>query len=404
MIIRARWVVTMDGPLIDDGAVIVEGRKIRSVGRYRDLCSAAPASPTVDLGEMALLPGLINAQCHLDYTVLRGAIPRQPSFADWIRAINRAKAALNEDEYARSIAQGFEEAAAFGTTSILNVEAFPAMSAATPASKLRTWWCAEMIDVRQPVVPANVVAQLDVSGAHFNGGIGVAPHAPYTASAELYAASNELARRRELILTTHLAESREEMEMFRDARGALFEFIRSIGRATDDCGRCTPLVLMLRRGILDERWIVAHLNELSADDLRQLACAPKFHIVHCPRSHAYFGHARFKLAELRGLGFNISLGTDSLASNDDLSLMAEMRQLWRIEPSLSARDRIAMATLHAAAALRRDEALGRIRSGFLADLIAVPCSKHGGDVYQQVVQFEQKVPWSMIDGTVVTGQ
>ena len=81
------------------------------------------------------------------------------------------------------------------------------------------------------------------------------------------------------------------MEMFRQGRGELFDFMKGIGRPMEDCGRATPLALMLDRGVLNARWLVAHLNELTEEDFQLLQVAPKFHIVHCPRSHAHFGHS-----------------------------------------------------------------------------------------------------------------
>src|SRR4029077_17623368 len=90
------------------------------------------------------------------------------------------------------------------------------------------------------------------------------------------------------------------------------------------------------RSALPERWIVAHLNELAESDFDLLArSAEKFHVVHSPRSHGYFAHSRFPFERLRALGFNICLGTDSLASNDDLSLFAEMRAFQRSEQAVS---------------------------------------------------------------------
>ena len=85
MIIRAQVVVTMDGPPIENGAVRVRGERIIEVGKISDL---GDADEIVDLGDHILLPGLINAHCHLDYTCLHGKIPPTQSFADWIRAIN----------------------------------------------------------------------------------------------------------------------------------------------------------------------------------------------------------------------------------------------------------------------------------------------------------------------------
>ena len=394
MIIRARAVVTMDGPPIENGAVCTAGPTIAAVGRWEELRRNFSAEEVIDLGEFVLLPGLINAHCHLDYTALRGSITRPKSFTSWIGQINARKAALTPDDYLQSIRAGFAEAASFGTTAIANLEAFPELIAQVGTPPLRTWSFAELIDVRAPVAAASV------AGSH--GGIGLAPHAPFTASAELYAQVAELARTRGLRATTHLAESREEMEMFRDARGALFDFMRSIGRRMDDCGATTPLGLLLQAGVLDERWIVAHLNELTPDDVHQLERAPRFHIVHCPRSHEYFGHSRFQFGELRARGFNICVGTDSLASNHDLSLFAELRQFARTQPTLSPRELLETVTVNAAAALGQDDALGKIRAGFTADLIAVPWHGRASDMLEDVISYDEKITWLMLDGLVQT--
>src|SRR3982750_3210463 len=102
MIIRARSVLTMDGPPIEDGAVAVSGGIIADVGTFTDVRRRS-SGVVHDLGERVLLPGLINAHCHLDYTCLRGAIPPPSSFTNWIDAINERKAALKPDDYVRSI-------------------------------------------------------------------------------------------------------------------------------------------------------------------------------------------------------------------------------------------------------------------------------------------------------------
>src|SRR6478672_6405503 len=138
MIIRARIVMTMHGAPIENGAVAVSGNRIADVGRFDDI-KTRNAGNAVDLGEQALLPGLINAHCHLDYTCLRGRIPHQNSFAGWIRAINAEKAKLAPSDYLRSIADGFREARRFGTTSILNLEAFPKLIAQLQPPPLRIW-------------------------------------------------------------------------------------------------------------------------------------------------------------------------------------------------------------------------------------------------------------------------
>src|SRR5205085_10070942 len=147
MIVRARVVVTMDGPPIENGAVTISGNRIENVGTFPEISGRHSGQEVVDLGEQALLPGLINAHCHLDYTCLRGKIPRQRSFRDWIRAINAEKAKISAEEYVASINQGFAEAKRFGTTAIANLTAFPELIPHIQAS-IRTRWFAELIDVR----------------------------------------------------------------------------------------------------------------------------------------------------------------------------------------------------------------------------------------------------------------
>src|SRR5436305_5070599 len=129
MIVRARTVVTMDGPPIENGAVVISGDRVLDVGKFPEVSGRHAGEEIVDLGEQALLPGLINAHCHLDYTCLRGRIPPQESFTAWIRAINAAKRKLSPDDYVRSIDQGFAQAKEFGTTTIANLTAFPELVA-----------------------------------------------------------------------------------------------------------------------------------------------------------------------------------------------------------------------------------------------------------------------------------
>ncbi|MDQ6623518.1 MAG: amidohydrolase family protein, partial [Verrucomicrobiota bacterium] len=295
--------------------------------------------------------------------------------------------------------QGLAEAARFGTTTIANLTAVPELAAQFAEPEMRMWWFPEMIDVRGPVSAAKTLAAMRERVA---GEVGLAPHAPYTASLELFRETADLVRAQKIVATTHLAESRDEMEMFRDGRGALFEFLQSIGRPMSDCGTQTPLALLLDAGVFDERWLIAHLNELTSPDLLRLENAPKFQVVHCPRSHAYFGHAPFAFRELRERGFNIALGTDSLASNHDLSLFAEMRQLARVLPALRPAELLEMVTTRAAAALQAQDWLGKIRTGFLADLIAIPFSGAADHAFESAVDFEGEVSWRMLNGALVS--
>jgi len=422
MIIRGRTVVTMHGMTIENGAVAVSGNRIVDVGRFDEIKTRSTGN-IVDLGEQALLPGFINAHCHLDYTCLRGKISRQKSFTDWILAINAEKSDLSPKDFLPSINDGFKEAKRFGTTTIANLTAFPELIPQVQPP-IRTCWFVELIDIRAPDRTDELVesaiellrsAQLEpvVSEAEGSARRGLAPHALFTASKHLFRRCEEIAQHEQILLTTHLAESREEMEMFRHAAGPLYEFIETIGRPMNDCGIETPLERFLdligwdgspnRPRTIEvngpyPHWVVAHLNELTESDFNLLKQSNlRFHVVHCPRSHNYFGHSPFAFDRLRSLGFNICLGTDSLASNETLSLFDEVRAFQKKFPQISPEEILQMVTVNPARALRQENALGQIRPGFKADLIAIPCST-STDIFEQTLAFDEPVSWSMVDG------
>lgn len=403
MIIRAHTVVTMNGRPIKNGAVAISGNRIIDVGQFPEISRCHSNHEHIDLGEQALLPGLINAHCHLDYTCLRGKINPPKSFTTWIRAINEEKSKLSRKDYIASIREGFAEAKRFGTTCIANLTAFPELIRQIPNVPVRVWWFAELIDVRSPD-RADELVDLAVKALKSVRNQGLAPHAPFTASKSLYQRCEKAGA--DVLLTTHLAESQEEMEMFRDASGPLYAFMESIGRNMHDCGNKTPLELFVAAthagrtptGYAVPHWLVAHLNELTESDFQLLAQTNnKFHVVHSPRSHRYFVHTPFPFKRLTRLGFNVSLGTDSLASNETLDLFEEMRALQRSHPETLPQNILEMVTVNPASALRQQNTIGRISAGLRADLIAIPC--HGGrNLFEEIVAFDGGIDWMMIDG------
>lgn len=409
MILKARVVVTMDGPPIEDGAVLVESNQIRAVGRARDLAGEADAGETLDLGEMVLMPGLLNAHCHLDYSMLRQAISPPKSFTAWVQRINALKRNFDDADYLAAIAAGFAELRRWGTTSVANIESFPELMPRLPRSPIRTWWFYEMIDIRHRFTSEQVVAGalsfFEQRGDSLDR-FGLSPHAPYTASVALYALANECAGPSGMALTTHVAESAEESAMFRSASGALHDFMQGLKRPMADCGRKSPFAHLWESGAINTRWILAHMNELDEADFALLASRPGGgpgpHIVHCPGSHRYFSHAPFPFRRLHELGLNLCVGTDSLASTLSLSLLGELRLLRDSQPWLTAEELLRCVTVNPALALGQQGRLGLLRAGALADLIALPLSGDPLHVYQEIVSYSLPIPWMMVDGHVLS--
>ena len=386
MLIRARTVLTMDDPgVIENGAVATRDGEIVAVGRWEDLRDdfAAGAEEIIDLGERMLVPGFVNAHCHLDYSTLRHAILPPSSFSEWIGRINALKRQLDQDDYLAAIARGFAEFRRWGVTTLLNVESFPELMWKLPAPPLRTWWFLEMIDVRSPVATEQLVAGallfFQKGSSHWLGGSGLSPHAPYTASTELYRLARDCARRNGMPWTTHLGESSDEQRMFIDGQGPLYGFLKSIGRPMDDCGHGrSALSQLTAAGALGPECIAVHLNEMEEADFALFAHGGPLEgmtVAHCPLSHRYFQHRAFPFERLRALGANLCVATDSPASDGSFSLLDELRALASAHPAAAALDpaeMLAFITRNPARALGLEGRLGCIRVGSFADLAAFP--------------------------------
>lgn len=391
--LRSRILFPVSSTPVEDGMVCVESGKIVAWGQW-------DGRESTDLGETILMPGLINAHCHLDYSVMRGAILPNRSFSQWIRRINDLKRTLSDNDYLASIADGFERLFSSGTTSVFNIESFPELMVRMPPPPIRTWWFYEMMDVRNRIHTEDVVAgALSFFENHsgWPGGFGLSPHAPYTTSPDLYRLARFCCEKYNMPFMTHLAESDEEFEMFRRARGPLYEFLKGLGRKMSDTGKQTPVARLLAENAMPEGAMLTHMNLLEENDwelLRGKNCS----IVHCPCCHEYFGRDPFPLERFIREGFNVCLGTDSLASNRSLNMFEEMQCAAYRHPGVAPEKLLEMATLNPAKAIGRQGQLGEIAVNAAADLIAIPYSGPVANALQAVLSHSGPVHWMMVGG------
>jgi cytosine/adenosine deaminase-related metal-dependent hydrolase len=401
MLYLADVVLPLVAPPIFRGAVRVEGSEVVAVGPAAEL-TAQPGEAVTDLGAATLLPGLINAHCHLDFTCFKGALSARQGFTEWIKSINGLRRSFGKEEYIASIAQGFEMLAKGGATTVANIEAFPELLPLLPVPPLRTWWFLELIDVRSRInEDETMMGALSFFESHpeWLGGFGLSPHAPYTASVALYRLARSCGEKYGMLSTTHIAESVEEHEMFSHASGALHDFVASLGRDNSDCGHGSALSHLIEHGVIGNNCIIAHLNYLQDYDY-ELVSGAGASVVHCPKCHTYFGHAPFPLKALRAHGVNVCLGTDSLASNTSLDMRAEMREAQALH-GLGDREVLEMVLLNGAKALGQAGKLGQISAGSVADLVAFPHEEHlDGAIapYKQVVQSHRDPSLLLING------
>ena len=406
MILRARVVLPISRPPIEDGAVRVSGNRIAQVGPWRDF--SAGDSEVIDLGETILMPGLINAHCHLDYTDMAGLMPPQKSFTNWIQLMLATKAGWNYSEYAESWLRGARMLQKTGTTTVADFEAVPELLPEVWSSTpLRVISLLEMTGVKsrrdpRAILRDNVEHILTLPGGRCRPGL--APHAPYSAPPELLRLAADTARQRHWPLSIHVAESVQEFEMFANGAGVMFDWLRRNNRDMSDCGQCSPLQHLERFGVLNENCLAVHVNYLGERDARLLA-RRKTSVAHCPRSHAYFGHEEFPFHTLARAKVNICLGTDSLATvykkprqTVELNMFEEMQAFAAKYPRVSPEKVLTMATMNGARALGMEGDAGEISEKALADLIAIPFRGKIDDANEAAVQHKGDVMASMIDG------
>ena len=392
--------------LINEGR-IVEVADFSSISRSSD-------QELTDLGECILLPGLINCHCHLDYTKMAGMIPPLKQFPDWIKAIIAIKASWSYTEFAESWIAGARMLERSGVTSLVDIEAVPELLPEVwPATPLRLWSCLELINLRSKTSPAQLISNaLDpfasLEASHQNR-CGLSPHALYTTTDELRQIALHRAQTEHRVITTHIAESREESAMYQSGTGPLHDWLAPQG-VTAHCGEGSPIAILERSGYLGSPILAAHVNNLGPNDASRLA-KHQASVAHCPRSHAYFGHPRFEWQGLQEAGVNITLGTDSLASvkterNSPLRLdmFAEMTTLAASDSAPQPTDILRWATMNGAKAIFRSDDLGQLKPGFQADLIAIPFSGSLAKVPEALVSFQGDVSLSMINGTILRNQ
>ncbi len=407
MILRARTVLPICRPPIENGAVHIAGNRIHAVGSWADLKSEA-GEGIHDLGEVVLLPGLVNAHCHLDYTDMAGTLPPPKTFTDWIPLITAAKTGWNYSDYAHSWLRGAHMLLRNGTTTVADIEAMPdLLPEVWDATPLRVFSFLEMTGIRARRAPKEILREalekID-SLSHARSSALLSPHAPYSTLPELLQASARVARQRRWPLCTHVAESEQEFEMFARAGGAMYDWLNRNFRDMSDCGLGSPVEHLARSRMLGKNLIAVHANVLAHGDAALLG-KHRVNVVHCPRSHAYFRHPPFARERLANAGANLCLGTDSLATvrvsgrrKPELNMFEEMRALVDVDRAVSAAEALRMSTVNGARALGRRGKVGELRREALADLIAIRNSGKSADVYETVLAHDGPVQVSMIDG------
>ncbi|WP_176231001.1 amidohydrolase family protein [Candidatus Hakubella thermalkaliphila] len=419
MLISARYVVPITSPPLKNASVAVEGRDIVAFGPTVKLKRSFPHHEVLDLGDLILMPGLLNLHTHLDYTVFKDLIEGL-AFTPWIMKLVRLGLRLKREDWEASALLGALRAIQSGTTTVVDSSRSDSSLKAISHCGLRGIVCGEVFGLngrRSSQTVQEALARLLGWRSRANPDliqVGISPHAPYTVSGQLYQEVSRRADEYDFPVALHLTESADEYQLIRHGGGRLARGLMAL--AGWSClswqpSGVSPVKYLEQWGILGKRVLAAHCIYVDDSDL-EILHKYDVAIAHCPRSNAQLGNGIAPLTEFHQRGLRVGLGTDSLASNYSLDMFDEMRAglllqrgMTRQVEGLSAETFLRMATIEGARAISMEDKIGSIARGKRADLIGVDLSHipSFSNLYAALIFNTNpgNVVFSMINGQIV---
>lgn len=382
VVIEGCAVATVDaaGSEHADGHVVLDGARIVAVGAGPAPDELRDGAQVRHMPGFLATPGLVNCHHHMCQALTRG-LAQDSILFDWLTTLYPTWAHFDEDgqdaasrasiagllRSGCSLATDHHYLHPAGAGDLLAVEVDAARDLG-----IRFHPCRGSMDLGASdggLPPDHVVEDTDailaateVAIARFHDPspgsmlrIAVAPCSPFTVTERLMVDSAELARQHGVRLHTHLAETVEEDAYCLEHHG------------------CRPVEYLERLGwIGDDVWL-AHCVHLDRDEVGLFARAG-VGVAHCPSSNARLGAGLAPSAELLRAGAAVGLGVDGSASNESFELNLELREALLFArlrggpTALTARDALAMGTIHGARCLGREDELGSLEPGKLADV------------------------------------
>jgi cytosine/adenosine deaminase-related metal-dependent hydrolase len=363
-VLSADWVLPIEGPPIEDGAVAIEDGRIAAVGSAADLGDGTRYEDAV------LLPAFVNAHSHLEYAVYAGFGDSLTDFAEWIRLHTERKRRIGWEQYVAIARVGAAECLRSGIGTVGDCSFSGAAAVAMDELGLRGIAYLEVFGA-DPDTALEEFEELRVrAAAHFGErvALGVSPHAPYSISPAVYHACAGLG----LPVATHISESESEVRYLLDGGGA-WEMITWL---VDPPGT-TGTRLLAREGLLGQNVVAAHCVVVEAHEIALLA-EHDVAVAHCPRSNAYVGCGIAPLRELRAAGLRVGIGTDGVSSTPSYDFFDELRTVVmmarareRRPDAMTAAEALELGTLGGARALGLEAEVGSLVPGKRADLAVV---------------------------------
>lgn len=381
VVFHADHVLPGDAPPIADSAVVVAARGHEAgEGTVLDVGPAAEVLPRHGGAEVvrvggALLPGLVNAHTHLELSAMRGKVGGGRGFVGWVESLIAQRPEIAPEEDAEAIEAAVDELVRTGTVAVGEVT--NSLAAVRPLARRGIGGCIfhEVFGQDRGAVLRRVEglrAELDERLASWptkNLTYAPAPHTLYTTHTDAVRALLESAKRHGTRTSIHLAEHAGERRAIEHGDGSVPEWLLARAKQKPEWPMMPLFEYADSLGALSPSVLLVHLVEARADELALVASkgAP---VVLCPRSNLHIELKLPPLLAVRDAGIDAALGTDSLASNASLDVLAESKALADRFPGVPAWKLVEMATWNGARALGRAD-LGRLHKGSRPGVLAI---------------------------------
>ena len=391
--LRAAYLLPMHEPASLDGYVTIHDGQITGLGKTNLI------QPLFDLGDVILMPGLVNSHTHLEFSNLENPFPAGTSFPEWIQAVvswrraQRAPDQATEDNLAPvrlAVSKGAQESIMAGVTSVGEISTVSHSESWYQRPDMHTVLFREILGLSSDDIPGHLETASNHCETVLPAGnqptMGISPHAPYSLHHKLFQQVCQLAARKRVPCAFHPAESPEELELLQSGTGVLRDFLESLGAWNPEAipRGLTPLdYLQWIQQV--PRSLIIHGNFLSPNEYQFMGRhADRMSLVYCPRTYQHFHETPYPLEAILDHGVHVALGTDSRASNPDLNLLADIQHTARTHPSVAPATILAMGTCQGAEALGIANLVGSIEVGKQADFITIGCRpgqlKHLADI------------------------
>ncbi|MCU4137915.1 MAG: Cytosine/adenosine deaminase or related metal-dependent hydrolase [Thermodesulfobacteria bacterium] len=391
-IIRAKWIIPILSQPILDGAIEIKNKKIIRVGKFKEIFKESTFAKLIDFEETVILPALVNAHTHLELSALRSRLsPSSEGFISWVKNVIKLKQELSLVEIREFARLALDNLWRDGVGIIGDVGNTAITLDLLCKTSFYGYFFQEVLSFRG----GYNLKELQIKAPSSNFKITYSAHAPYSVSPLLLQAIKSYNKKRKKLFCIHCAESTEEVEFLKKGEGPLLELLKERGQWNEDfvSPKVSPIKYLNSLNLLDENTLLIHVIHIDEEDLEILKkTRPK--ICVCLKSNLFIGVGFPKIKEFISAGLDVCIGTDSLASNDYLSVWEEMKTIYTYYPDISPGEILKMATFTGAKVFGFEK-MGALLPGYYPNMLIVEIKDYLNekpeDILRSLINAEKEI-------------